>query len=166
MATTFEPLEYFAQLVSENKLCTENGFKAVYCSGPDNLEGIMEEYRTTENFVVIEDTTDNSVHCNRPGWFTRTCYTVWILASTDYNDMNMRAEKMELCRKVFRQFLSRMVLDKARFTYGNEMAYLALEKVLYKELGRYSMNGATGLYFMVENDVPTSLVYNSEDWNH
>lgn len=165
MAASFEPLAYFAQLAQENRLCREHGFKTVYCSGPDNIEGIMEDYRTTENFIVIDDTTDNNVHCNRPGWFTRSVYTVWVLASTDYGDNDVRAARMALCRRVFRQFLSRMVADKSRFAYGNDMAYLALERVYYKELGRYSFNGATGLYFMVENDVPTSLVYDSEDWN-
>lgn len=166
MAQTFEPLAYFAQLAQENKLCQEHGFKTVFCSGPDNLEGIMDEYRETENFIVIDDTTDNNVHCNRPGWFTRTCYTVWVLASFDYDDMTMRAEKMELCRRIFTQMLSRMVSDRARMVYGQDMAYLALEKVLYKELGRYSFNGVTGLYFMVENDVPTPLVYKEDEWNN
>ena len=44
------------------------------------------------------------------------------------------------------------------------MYYLATERVYYKELGRYSFNGATGLYFMIENDVPTNLIYNDDEW--
>lgn len=160
----FEPLQYFAHLADRNKLCRQHGFKTVYCSGPDNIEGIMENYRTTENFVVIDDTTDNNVHSGRPGWFTRSVYTVWVLASVDYNDPHQRNDRMALCREIFRQFLSCMIADKAGYAYGGGMAYLALDRVYYKELGRYSFNGATGLYFMVENDVPTSLVFDAGQW--
>ena len=160
----FNPLEYFEMLAEKNKLCKQHGFKPVYCSGPDNIEGIMAEYRKTENFIVIDDMTDNNVHNNRPGWFTRSVYTVWVLAGTTYNDPDDRKEKMDLCRRIFRQFLSKMIRDKAKLVYGQDMYYLALEKVYYKELGRYSFNGATGLYFMVENDIPENLVFNSDEW--
>lgn len=160
----FNPLEYFEMLAEKNKLCKQHGFKPVYCSGPDNIEGIMAEYRKTENFIVIDDMTDNNVHNNRPGWFTRSVYTVWVLAGTTYNDPDDRKGKMELCRRIFRQFLSKMIRDKAKLVYGQDMYYLALEKVYYKELGRYSFNGATGLYFMVENDIPENLVFSSDEW--
>lgn len=160
----FNPLEYFEMLARKNKLCKQHRFKPVFCSGPDNIEGIMAEYRKTENFIVIDDMTDNNVHNNKPGWFTRSVYTVWVLAGTTYNDPEDRKEKMALCRRIFKQLLSRMIRDKAKMVYGQDMYYLALEKVYYKELGRYSFNGATGLYFMVENDIPENLVYKADEW--
>ena len=160
----FNPLEYFEMLAKKNKLCKQHGFKPVFCSGPDNIEGIMAEYRKTENFIVIDDTTDNNVHCSKPGWFTRSVYTVWVIASTAYNDTDDRNEKLSLCRRIFNQFLSKMISDKAKRVYGEGMYYMNLDRILYKELGRYSFNGATGLYFMVENDVPTNLILQPEDW--
>ena len=76
----------------------------------------------------------------------------------------MRKQRMDLCRRVFRQLLSRMVRDKQLLVYGDSLFYLALDRIYYKELGRYSLNGCTGLYFMVENDVPTDLTYNEDEW--
>lgn len=151
-------------MAENNKLCRSNGFKAVYCSGPDNIEGVMAEYRKTSNFIIIDDTTDNNVHYSKPGYFTKSVYTVWVVAATPYNDPEKRNERMALCREIFRQLLSRMVADKARMVYGQGMMYLGLNNILYRELGRYSFNGATGLYFMVENDVPTDLRYNANEW--
>lgn len=160
----FEPLAYFKELAEKNRLCRSYNFVPVFGSGPENIEGIMQEFRNAENFIIIEDCTDNNVHNSRPGWFTKTVYTVWVIAATDFDDAEMRKERMALCRTIFRQFLSRMIRDKAGMVYGQDMYYLALDRVYYKELGRYSFNGATGLYFMVDNDVPTGLVYNQEEW--
>lgn len=161
----FDPLAYFEQLARKNRLCKSKGFVPVFCSGPDNIEGIMSEYRKTENFIVIDDMTDNNVHNNKPGWFTKSVYTVWVLAGVRYNDPDSRKESMALCRKIFKQFLSRMIRDKAKMVYGQAMYYLNLDKVLYKELGRYSFNGATGLYFMIENDLPEDLRFDEDEWD-
>ena len=151
-------------LAEKNRMCREHGFKAVFASGPDNIEGIMNEFRKTQNFIVIDDTTDNNVHSNKPGWFTKSVYTVWVLAGTTFNDHDDRAEKMDMCRRSFWQFLSKRIRDKAKLVYGEGMYDLATERIYYKELGRYSFNGATGLYFMIENDVPTNLIYNADEW--
>lgn len=162
---TFNPHDYFTLLAQTNRLCRSENFQVAFCSGPENLEGVMAEFRDKENFVVIDDTTDNNVHGQRPGWFTKSVYTVWILAATDFDDTEMHKERMALCRTVFRQMLSRMVRDKQLLVYGDKMFYLGLDRIYYKELGRYSLNGCTGLYFMVENDVPTDLTYNADEWN-
>ena len=78
--------------------------------------------------------------------------------------MKDRQAKMELCRKIFRQFMARMIKDKSDYVYDDKLEYLNLDNVYSKELGRYSMNGVTGLYFMINNDEPTDLEYNAEEW--
>lgn len=140
------------------------GFKPVFCSGPDSVEGLVNEFRKTSNFIVIDDVTENNTHYNRTGWFTKSVYTVWILAGYDFNDMDDRKAKMAVCRTLYRQFVSKMISDKHNLAYGQGMYYLALDRIYYRELGRYSFNGATGLHFMVENDVPTNLIYNKDEW--
>ena len=150
-------------MTEHNKLCKEHGFKAVTASGPENLEGVMAEYRKTENFVIIDDTSDNRVFCGKPGWFTVSTVTVWILAATHYNDGEDRKEKMELCREIFRQFLARLISEQ-QVKGRQDLMFMELEQVLYKELGRYSLNGATGLYFMLDSQEPTNLVSRKDEW--
>lgn len=158
----FNPLQYFSGLCDKNLLCKEHGFKPICISGPDGARGLAEEYRREANFIAIDDTTDNSVHYARPGWFTQKQYTVWIIKECGFGDDASRDTSLKVCKGIFRQFLSRMLSDKS---HGRkDMMFLRIENVLYRELGRYSFNGATGLYFMIENDVPTDLTYQNDEW--
>lgn len=45
-----------------------------------------------------------------------------------------------------------------------ELMFLDLSNILYKELGRYSINGACGLYFMIDNEAPTDLTFKQNEW--
>ena len=58
-----------------------------------------------------------------------------------------------------------MIWDRARLENEDEdddFTFLNVEKVYSKEFGRYTMNGVTGLYFMVENDESESMEYEDE----
>ena len=50
----FDALEYFKTLGKKNRLCKQHGFKPVFCSGPDSIEGVMQEFQKTANFVMID----------------------------------------------------------------------------------------------------------------
>lgn len=157
----FDALHYFEQLARQNKLCAENGFKPVFCSGPDSIEGIMQQYQKTANFVCIDDTTDQNLYSEGVSYFKRRVYTVFILAAYRWDDMEDREKKLNLCREVFKQFVKRMIWDRTQCE-DDETAFLNVEKIYSKEFGRYTMNGVTGLYFMVENDEPASMEYEDE----
>ena len=159
----FDALHYFERLARQNRLCREHGFRAVFCSGPDSIEGIMQEFQKTANFVCIDDTTDQNLYSEGVSYFKRRVYTVFILASYRWDDMEDREQKLNLCREVFRQFVRRMIWDRAqREGEDDDMTFLNVEKVYSKEFGRYTMSGVTGLYFMVENDEPESMEYEDE----
>lgn len=163
MNKIFDALRYFEQLARQNKLCVEHGFKPVFCSGPDSIEGIMQEYQKTANFVCIDDTTDQNMYSRGVSYFKRRVYTVFVLASYKWDDMEDREAKLNLCRTIFSQFVSRMIFDKASRD-DDELEFLKVEEIYSKEFGRYTMGGVTGLMFMVENDEPEELEYNEEEW--
>jgi hypothetical protein len=78
--------------------------------------------------------------------------------------MEDREEKLNLCREIFQQFVRRMIWDRIRREdEGDDITFLNVEKIYSKEFGRYTMSGVTGLYFMVENDEPTSMEYEDEN---
>ena len=157
----FDALHYFEQLAKQNKLCVAEGFKPVFCSGPDSIEGIMQQFQKTANFVCIDDTTDQNLYSEGVSYFKRRVYTVFVLATYRWDDMDDREEKLNLCREVFKQFVKRMIWDRTQ-REDDETAFLNVEKIYSKEFGRYTMNGVTGLYFMVENDEPASMEYEDE----
>lgn len=159
----FDALTYFKKLAESNRLCLQHGFKPVFCSGPDSIEGVMQQFQKTANFVMIDDTTDQNLYSEGVSYFKRRVYTVFILAAYRWDDMEDREQKLNLCRNIFQQFVRRMIWDKNnREDSDDDMTFLNVEKVYSKEFGRYTMNGVTGLYFMVENDEPEEMDYEDE----
>ena len=110
----FDALTYFETLAKKNRLCVENGFKPVFCSGPDSIEGLMQEFQKTANFVMIDDTTDQNLYSEGVSYFKRRVYTVFVLAAYRWDDMEDREEKLNLCRRIFHQFVRRMIWDKTQ----------------------------------------------------
>ncbi len=159
----FDALHYFEILAQQNRLCLEYGFKPVFCSGPDSIEGVMQQFQKTANFVMIDDTTDQNLYSEGVSYFKRRVYTVFILAAYRWDNMEDREGKLNLCREIFQQFVRRMIWDKSQGEDSDDMTFLNVEKVYSKEFGRYTMNGVTGLYFMVENDEPESMEYEDEE---
>lgn len=162
----FDALHYFETLAKTNRLCREHNFKPVFCSGPESLEGIMQEFQKTANFVCIDDTTDQNLYSEGVSYFKRRVYTVFVLAAYRWDDMEDREQKLNLCRTIFQQFVRRMIWDRAQHENDDDdddFTFLNVEKIYSKEFGRYTMNGVTGLYFMVENDEPESMEYEDEE---
>lgn len=160
----FNALEYFTELGKKNKLARRNQFVVDYCSGMGALVPMMQNYRDAENFIFIDDTTSGNTFSNKVGWFDRNVYCVYILAGYDYNNAESYNEALELCRRIFRQFLSRVIKDKESYKYGDRLMYLNTGNVYSQEFGRYSFNGCTGLFFQLQNDEPTDLIYDNDDW--
>lgn len=160
----FNALEYFTELGKKNKLARRKGFVVDYCSGMGALVPMMQNYRDAENFIFIDDTTSGNTFSNKVGWFDRNVYCVYILAGYDYNNAESYNEALKLCRRIFRQFLSRVIKDKERYKYGDRLMYLNTRNVYSQEFGRYSFNGCTGLFFQLQNDEPTDLIYDDDDW--
>lgn len=159
----FDALHYFETLTQQNRLCRAHGFRPAFCSGPDSIEGVMQEFQKTANFVMIDDTTDQNLYSEGVSYFKRRVYTVFILAGYRWEDMEDREEKLNLCREVFQQFVRRMIWDRAQHeNEDDDITFLNVEKIYSKEFGRYTMNGVTGLYFMVENDEPAEMDYEDE----
>ena len=164
MEQQFDALKYFEKLGKSNRLAVTNKFVVDYCSGPEGLDAAMANYRTASNFIFIDDTTSANTFNNKVSWFDRNVNTVFIIAGYNQRKENDREEKLRLCRAIFRQFLSKIIYDKQQYVYGGQMVFLDTSSVYSTEFGRYSFNGATGLWFQIRNDEPVDLVYHQEEW--
>lgn len=161
---TFDGIEYFKAMAKENRLCRENGFCIDTCTGPENLQGVMDNWREKANFVLVDDNNDGRLTGNGVGRFVRRVYTVFIIMRYEPFDMAMRHDRLEVCRRIFRQFVSYILRDRWQKAETEAFDFMNLDNLYYRELGKYSMNGVTGLYFMLENDEPINLEYNEREW--
>ncbi len=160
----FDAFEYFKHLGETNKLARDNNFKVGYCSGPDSIQFVMEQFRKTSNFILVDDTTSQNTYSNKVGFFRRDVYTVFIVAGYDYENMEDREQKLSLCRRIFRQMQSRLIHDKEEMVCGDSLEYLNVDNVYSNEFSQYAMNGVTGLYFMIQNEEPIDLQYDESEW--
>ncbi len=162
---TFDALQYFKMLAETNKLAKKENFFPGFCSGPDGIEEVMQQFRKQSNFILIDDTTSQNTYSRGVTFFDKQVYTVIIVAAYKFDDMADREEKLNLCRRIFRQFHSRMIHDKENMVYGDRFEWLDVNSIYSKELPRYSLNGVTGLYFMVNNDEPVDLTFSEDEWD-
>ena len=77
-------------------------------------------------------------------------------------DMDDRRKVLDLCRTIFSQLVSRMIVDA--YDMSNNLIYLETDNIMSRELGQYFLNGCTGLYFMIDVSEPVNLKYNPEEW--
>lgn len=160
----FDAEEYFRTMCEQNKICTNSGFKFCTCSGIETLQGPLDSFRKSNAFFCVDDTNDGAMFQGRGGgWYKKRTFTVFILHRYKFNDMADRAEKLSLCRTLFRQICSRMLIDTDDFR--NDLIYLHTDNILSRELGQYFMNGCTGLYFMIDVSEPVDLTYQADEWS-
>ena len=160
----FDAHEYFLSLAEKNKLARKLKFKACTCSGIEGIQGVMENYRTSANFIMVDDTASKNTYSSGVTYFDRNVYTVFILAAYKYGDMKDRKAKLDICRRIFRQMHSRLISDRQKMKYGDALEYLDVDTVYSEEFSSYAMNGLTGLFFMINNEEPVDLEYDDNDW--
>lgn len=159
----FDAMTYFRQLTEQNKLTSSMGFLPTTCSSPMAFEGLLANMAKTKNFIVIDDTNDGNVSINGDGGFFKTVtYTVWILMRYRLNDMNDRQEKLNTCRKIFRQFLTKILIDK--YQWQEDFTYLLSDQVDTREIGAYFINGLTGVEFHLDVREPLNLEFDDNEW--
>lgn len=160
----FDAISYFENLAEKNRLAKASGFKTVVISGPDNLEGIFEQYRTCDRFIAVTDTSTGNLS-SADGSFNflkRRAYTVFILSAYRHDDMDDRQRELDLCRTLFLQIIKRVIHDK--FLYKDQGTYFDTHAIPNQELGRYFLSGMTGLHFTLYVSEPVNLEYDKNEW--
>lgn len=159
----FDAISYLKQISSENLLATDNAFYIGECSGIEGIEPLMQKYRTKANFIMVDDTVDGSMVSNNVGWFNRRVYTVFVFAQYREDSMDDRRKKLDLCREIFRQLLTRLIADQPKYEY--DLIYMRTKLIQYHELSSWNFSGVTGVYFMVTVDEPVDLTYYEKAFN-
>lgn len=159
----FDAQLYFASLCLSNKLAREHGFKPCSCSGIESLQGPLEKFKKEKAFFCIDDVNDGQMYQGKGGGFyKKRTFTIFIMHRYTFNDESDRQTKLSICRQLFRQIATRLLLDSKKLL--SDQVYLAADNILSREFGQYFLNGCTGLYFMIDIEEPVSLVYNPDEW--
>lgn len=151
---------FFEILCSTNILAKSEGFTFCRVSGLDGFEEAVNQMQSASAFVCVSDIADGYTELNNTPR-TRRVKTVFFAMRHAAEDMAARSECMEIMRELFRQFMSRLILEKVKL----EQNCIYLDpRISFNEIDRYFFNGAAGAYFQIAVDVFTDLRYNADEW--
>lgn len=161
----FDGIEYLKKITAANRLAQSNHFMVSTTTDLHTLQPLMDNYNHQQNFALVMDTVDGAMVGGHPGWFDRRVYTVALIMRHKWNDEADRRHKLATCRELFRQTLTRLIVDRERYEYEDEQpVFLRTDDMQYREMPPYSFAGATGVVYTLRIDEPTCLCYNSQDF--
>ncbi|MBR5117351.1 MAG: hypothetical protein IK100_01755 [Muribaculaceae bacterium] len=152
--------DFFKQLTRTNKLATNYGFKFCRVSGLEGFEEALDNMQRSKAFVCVSDIANGYTELhNTPR--TRRVKTIFLAMRHRIDDMQARLECIETLRELFRQFMSRLILEKTKL----EQKCIYLDpRISFNEIDRYFFSGCACAYFQIAVDVFTDLRYNNNEW--
>lgn len=160
--TLFNSYAYFETLCRQNCLAQKHGFQFCRCAGLNGLQEAIGKFQTASAFFCVDDTTDGTTSERNGGYYQRRVFTIFILKNYQYDDMEDRMSSLTVCRTLYAQLYSRMLVDSEELS--NDLIYLNTSRVHFREVENYFLNGCTGLYFMIDVDEPVNLSYDEKEW--
>lgn len=154
-ATTF-----FASLTASNKFAKILDFTFAKVSGLDGFEEALQQLQSATAFVAVSDISQGYIEVNNSP-HTRRVKTVFLAMRHALGDMTARQECMETMRELFRQFMSKLILEKTRQEQQN--IYLD-PRISFQEIDQYFFSGCACAYFQIAVDTYTDLRYDPTEW--
>ena len=152
---------FFENLTATNKLAQCEQFVFCCVSGLDGFEEAVNQAQTQQAFVCVSDIADGYTELNNTPR-TRRVKTVFLAMRHAAEDMAARSDCMEIMRELFRQFMSKLILEKTRL---EENCIYIDPRISFNEIDRYFFSGCACAYFQIAVDVYTDLRFNADEWN-
>lgn len=151
---------FFEKLTLTNKFAIRHGFRFCRVSGLDGFQDAIGTYQSRVPFVAASDIsqgvlyTDNSPHTDR----VKTVFLAYPHAVTS---MEARETAMDINRELFRQFMSRIILEKTKL---EERCIYLDDRVSITEINRYAFSGMACAYFQLKTSTSTDLRFDPDEW--
>ena len=158
--TNWNATAFFENLTRSNRLATAENFVFCRVSGLEGFEEALGEIQQANNFVCVSDIADGYTELNNTPR-TRRVKTVFFAMRHAAEDMEARAECMEIMRELFRQFMSVLILERVKLE--QDCIYVD-PRITFNEIDRYFSSGCACAYFTIAVDRFTDLRYCEGDW--
>lgn len=156
----WDSTEFFERLTRENRFARSLGYTFCRVSGLDGFQDALARFKSRKPLVAASDIsqgvlfTDNSPHTER-------VKTVFLGYPHAVDDMTARETAMDRNRELFRQFMSRLILEK---TALEEHTIYLDDRISLSEIDRYAFSGMACAYFQIKVSTYTDLRFNPEEW--
>uniref|UniRef100_UPI004025B0F8 hypothetical protein n=1 Tax=Prevotella sp. TaxID=59823 RepID=UPI004025B0F8 len=159
-AINWDATTFFASLTASNKFAKSNDFTFAKVSGLDGFEEALQQLQSATAFVAVSDISQGYIEVNNSP-HTRRVKTVFLAMRHALGDMTARQECMDTMRELFRQFMSKLILEKTRQEQQN--IYLD-PRISFQEIDQYFFSGCACAYFQIAVDTYTDLRYDPTEW--
>lgn len=160
--SSFDGYSYFETLCTKNKLAQKEAFHFCRVTGLGGMEEAITNIKREQCFFCVDDTADGSTIQLNGAFYKRKVYTVFLLKRYKFNDMKDHHQTMKVCRRLYDQICSRLLVDKE--ILGSELVFLNTDRIHFREMEKYFLSGCAGIYFMIDVDEPVDLSYEPEEW--
>ncbi|WP_308234796.1 hypothetical protein [uncultured Prevotella sp.] len=151
---------FFASITDSNKFAKAHDFVFARVSGLDGFEEALQQLQSAPAFVAVSDISQGYIEVNNSP-HTRRVKTVFLAMRHALGDMTARQECMDTMRELFRQFMSKLILEKTRQEQQN--IYLD-PRISFQEIDQYFFSGCACAYFQIAVDTYTDLRYDPTEW--
>ena len=151
---------FFEQLTATNRLANRENFTFCRVSGLDGFEEALDNLQQSLAFICVSDIANGYTELNNTPR-TRRVKTIFMAMRHKIDDMRARNTCMDTMREVFRQFMSKLILEKTKLE--NHCIYLD-PRISFNEIDRYFFSGCACAYFQIAVDVYTDLRLNPDEW--
>lgn len=153
---------FFKQLTEQNKLAQEQGFKFCRVTGLQGFEEALARLQTATAIIAVDDSSQGYTDLtNSP--HTRRIKTVFFAKRHVIDDMAARGRCLDTMREVFRQFMSRLILERTRL---EQNAIYLDQRIQFQEIDEYFFSGCACAYFQVAVDTFTDLRFRYSEWEN
>ena len=136
-AINWDATTFFASLTASNKFAKSNDFTFAKVSGLDGFEEALQQLQSATAFVAVSDISQGYIEVNNSP-HTRRVKTVFLAMRHALGDMTARQECMDTMRELFRQFMSKLILEKTKQEQQN--IYLD-PRISFQEIDQYFFSG-------------------------
>lgn len=151
---------FFASLTEKNKFAKAHGFVFARVSGLDGFEEVLQQLQSATAIVAVSDISQGYIEVNNSP-HTRRVKTVFLAMRHAILDMEARQMCMNIMRELFRQFMSKLILEKTKQEQNN---IFLDSRISFQEIDQYFFSGCACAFFQIAVDTYTDLRYDPTEW--
>ena len=151
---------FFKELASTNKFAQNKEFVFAKVSGLDGFEEALNNLQSATAIIAVSDISQGYIEVNNSP-HTRRVKTVFLAMRHALGDMTARQACMDSMRELFRQFMSKLILEKTRLEQN--CIYID-SRISFQEIDQYFFSGCACAFFQIAVDPFTDLRYDPTEW--
>ncbi len=152
---------FFERLTASNRLAQENHAKFCRVSGLEGFNDCLGVMKTAKLIVAASDTSSGAFSMNDNTPRNDRVKLFFLAKRHKEDDMPAREMALDTLRELFRQFMTKLILEKVRL----EEQHLYLDDaVSFTEIDQYFASGMACAYFQLKVTTYSDLRYNPDEW--